>query len=106
MLTFKKEELQKLTAAVPADSELLLVHDQGIYIMSASQPVGKRTIIYAEGCNPEKDDHWWETARRLVGGDDFGEPFATAGTMNKALATAKTGLKIIVTETQFLVETY
>lgn len=106
MLTFKKDQLLKLLTAVPADSELLLVHDQGVYIMSATQPVGQRTIIYAEGCNPEKDDDWWESSRRLVGGDDFGEPFATAGAVLTFLAAAEHGLRITVTETQLITETY
>lgn len=104
MLKFKKADLIPLLAAIPANSELLLVHDQGVYIMP--QPVGKRTIVYAEGCNPETDGTWWETSRRLVGGDDFGEPFATAGEIRKHVEAAKHGLTITVTETQFVTEIY
>lgn len=106
MLKFSKEQLLKLVTQVPRESELLLVHDQGVYIMSAVQPIGQRTIIHAEGCNPDTDDDWWETARRLVGGDDFGEPFATAGSILQALAAANNGLTIAVTETRFVTETY
>ncbi len=106
MLKFKKTDLLPLLAAIPANSELLLVHDQGVYIMSMAQPVGKRTIVYAEGCNPGTDAAWWETSRRLVGGDDFGEPFATARDIRKHVETAKHGLTITVTETQFVTETY
>lgn len=106
MLRFKKEQLLMLLNVIPSHSELLLVHDQGIYIMSMSQPVGARKIVYAEGCNPETDPNWWDTSRRLVGGDDFGEPFATAGDVLRALASAKKGLTITVTDTQFITETY
>lgn len=106
MLVFNKGELMRLINAIPADSELLLVHDQGVYVMSMAQPVGHRTIVYANGCNPQKDDAWWETSRRLVGGDDFGEPFAKAGELRKHLLAAKHGLRITVTETQFITETY
>lgn len=106
MLTFKKSELIPLVAAVPAESQLLLVHDQGVYIMSAQQPLGKRTIVYADGCNPEKDADWWETSRRLVGGDDFGEEFATAGSIVTMLKAARQGIRIIVTETEIRTEPY
>lgn len=106
MLVFNKGELMRLINAIPADSELLLVHDQGVYVMSMAQPVGQRTIVYANGCNPQNDDAWWETSRRLVGGDDFGEPFAKAGELRQYLLAAKHGLRITVTETQFITETY
>ena len=106
MLKFRKETLLKLVSAVPAESALLLVHDQGVYIMSMSQPVGQRTIVYAEGCDPATNDDWWETSRRLVGGDDFGEPFATAGQLLEPLRAARHGLRITVTSTQFITETY
>lgn len=103
MLTFRKDELLTLVTAVPQDSELLLVHDQGVYIMSMSQPVGKRTIIYAQGCNPEKDTGWWEAARKLVGGDDFGEPFATASEILTLLKSSKYGITIKVTQNNIIV---
>lgn len=105
MLRFKKTDPQALVEAVPPDSELQLVHDQGVYIMSFMQPVGQRTIIYAEGCHPEKDTDWWETSRRLVGDDDFGEPFATAAQVKTLLAAARSYLTIRVTESQIITET-
>ena len=59
---------------------LILVHDQGVYLMSAGipalpdphRPKGHK-VVYAQGCHPERDDEWWEEARDLVGGDDFAE---------------------------------
>jgi hypothetical protein len=64
--------------AAPA---VLLVHDQGVYLTSNSKPrdiVGadaadRSFCAYAIGCHPEKDADWYETARGLVGGDDFVE---------------------------------
>lgn len=65
--------------------DICLVHDQGVYLMSAGEPGDpldgkgdgkyfRRYVAYAEGCDPTKDkDTWWETSRELVGGDDFGE---------------------------------
>lgn len=58
---------------------LLFVKDEGIYLMSNGSPRDnlegqeKSYVTYADGCNPTIDDHWWETARELVGGDDFVE---------------------------------
>ncbi len=106
MLKFKKTELLPLVSAVPADSDLLLVHDQGVYIMSMAQPVGQRTIVYAEGCNPDIDADWWERSRRLVGGDDFGEPFAKAGVILQNLRHAKAGLQLRVTPDQIISDIY
>lgn len=106
MLTFKQEQLLKLVTAIPADSDLLLVHDHGVYIMSTAQPVGQRTIVYAEGCHPENDPDWWETSRNLVGGDDFGEPIGTAADTLHLLKHAKRGLQLLVTETELTIEPY
>jgi hypothetical protein len=60
------------------EPSVLLVHDQGVYLMSNGEPrdILKGTTsfaAYAEGCHPEKNAHWYDTARTLVGGDDFGE---------------------------------
>jgi len=58
---------------------LFLVHDQGVYLMSAStedNPEKKGTkqkVLYAEGLDPSKNQYCWEDAREEVGGDDFGE---------------------------------
>jgi len=64
-------------AAAPA---LLLVHDHGVYLMSAGLPSlpsedkpGSSKVVYAKGCDPRSDDAWYEEARDLVGGDDFAE---------------------------------
>lgn len=59
---------------------LILVHDQGVYLMSNGVPIlpnrdGKEGshVVYAENCHPEKDENFWTNARELVGGDDFAE---------------------------------
>ena len=73
------EEFKGAYGQKPVPS-LFLVHDQGVYLMSAGIPhlpntAGKpesSKVAYAEGCSPDDDD-WWDEARRLVGGDDFAE---------------------------------
>lgn len=53
---------------------LLLVGDHGVYLMTNSKPgvlkkdgSGHSEVIYANGCNPDKDADWWDTK-----GDTFG----------------------------------
>lgn len=90
---------------VPAPA-VLLVHDQGVYLMSNGEPrdiidakKGRGYVAYAEGCNPDTQefDDWWETSRELVGGDDFGETLPWAKAL---LDTIELGAdKIVVTLT-------
>ena len=94
VLRFKAEDVRRVvehSVAAPRQSDVayttkpveapavLLVHEQGVYLMSNGQP---RDIVGADaadrsfcayGCHPEKDADWYETARGLVGGDDFVE---------------------------------
>ena len=58
---------------------LLLVHDDGVYLMSNGLPrdfvqeKNRCYVAYAENCNPDKDEDYYENSRYLVGGDDFSE---------------------------------
>jgi hypothetical protein len=73
-------------------TEILLVHDRGVYLMSAGEP---RDLIddtssfcaYARGCNPNTlpFEQWWENSRALVGGDDFGERLPWADEIKQLL---------------------
>ena len=79
--------------AVPDEPQVVLVHDDGVYLMSNGDPrdlikrmsrngkheVESSFVAYAKGCDPAKDPDWHDTSRWLVGGDDFGEylPWAT-----------------------------
>jgi hypothetical protein len=68
---------------LPEQPAVLLVHDDGVYLMSNGQPRdfvsgddgkggGRSFCAYAKGCHPD-DPGSWDTSRALVGGDDFGE---------------------------------
>lgn len=67
--------------AKAAGQPMLLVKDQGIYLMSSGllrpdNPAGKsgHLVAYAEGCDPRRDDEdWYDRALDIAGGDDFGE---------------------------------
>jgi hypothetical protein len=80
------EKKNEAIYSVPKAPAVLLVKDQGIYIMSNGDPgdlldpskagdqYAQRYVVYAKGCNPKTDgDDVWDRCRRLVGGDDFGE---------------------------------
>jgi hypothetical protein len=60
---------------------LILVHDEGIYLMSNGEPglmladaEKGHDVAYARGFNPHVDGAGvWDAARDAVGGDDFAE---------------------------------
>jgi hypothetical protein len=58
---------------------LHFVHDQGVYLMSNGLPADLTGpndhcyVVYAQDCDPNQNDDFWETSRALVGGDDFVE---------------------------------
>lgn len=59
---------------------LAFVHDDGLYLMSTGIPHLERPdkpeaskVVYAEGCDPNRNEDFWDRSRELVGGDDFAE---------------------------------
>ena len=80
-----KENFRKAYDQEPV-AALWLVHDQGVYLMSAGIPHLERPdkpeaskIVQARGCDPDVDEDGWDNAHDIVGGDDFAEviPLAT-----------------------------
>src|SRR6516164_4151910 len=95
VLRFKAEDVRRVvehSIAAPRQSDVayttkpveapavLLVHEQGVYLMSNGKPrdivgadatdrkdaakdEGRSFCAYAIGCHPEKDADWYETAR-------------------------------------------
>jgi hypothetical protein len=95
-----------------AEAGLWLVHDHGVYLMSSGIPHLEREdkpesskVVYARFCNPNIDGESWETARRLVGGDDFAEniPLET-WTQAFELLGNDTGGKIVIDVTNSKIE--
>ena len=85
VLRFKAEDVRRVvehSIAAPRQSDVayttkpveapavLLVHEQGVYLMSNGQPrdilgadaADRSFCAYAIGCHPEKDADWYETA--------------------------------------------
>lgn len=88
--------------------EVCLVHDDGVYLMSNGEPRDlderhsgpseKAFVAQAAGCDPKTDPDWWETSRRLVGGDDFGEYLPWAEVLLTHLDGGAETIQINVTE--------
>lgn len=95
------------TELTPAPA-LFFVHDQGVYCMSNGIPAqllpgeDKRMLVaYARGCDPNAGvpfDDWYETARALVGGDDFAETLSATPRMLE-LCRAYTEMHVDVSPT-------
>lgn len=106
---FPVADIQRLLDAAAAKQveTIFFVHDQGIYLMGKSMTTDSGgPIIYAEGCDPKQNEDWWETARALVGGDDFGEEF-TCAEFASALRKhpGATHVELVVSETQIVMRT-
>lgn len=75
-------------------ANVLLVHDDGVYLMSDAQPrdivEGTRSFVaHAMGTDPKVDtEDWYDNARDLVGGDDFGEELPWAADIKQELDTS------------------
>lgn len=64
----------------PPAPAMFFVHDDGVYLMSNGEPGDLKNksevglyAAYAAGCDPDKNEDWWDVSRDLVGGDDFAE---------------------------------
>jgi hypothetical protein len=83
----------------PEAPAVCLVHDDGVYLMSNGTPRdidhGTHSFCaYAKGCNPKTDAGFYETARNLVGGDDFGEVLPWARELLAMLDRGETTITI------------
>lgn len=99
-----KGEIIHGTVKVPS---VVLVHDQGVYLMSNGTPgdpldvhnaklrengekIFRHYVAYAKGCHPGRDQGWYDNARDLVGGDDFSETLPWAREIADAIKLGKT----------------
>lgn len=107
MLIFKAKDLKPvLLEARQNQCGLILVKDHGVYLMAAMGELTHRgrTVAYARGCHPEKDEAWWETARNEVGGDDVGETISLTDSMINRILNDGEPLHITVRENDFIIE--
>ncbi|EHU7154832.1 DUF3085 domain-containing protein [Salmonella enterica] len=107
MLKFSAKDLKLvLQEARKNHCGVLLVKDHGVYIMSEIgelTPRGRK-VAYAKGCNPEKDETWWDTSRAEVGGDDFGEALNLTESMINRILNESKPLYITASNESFKIE--
>jgi hypothetical protein len=105
VIGIKRGELQY---GLPEAPSVLLVHDDGVYLMSNGKPRdlvsgddgkggGRSFCAYAKGCDPSRDAECWDTSRMLVGGDDFGETLPWAEQIKAKLDAGAKQIVISVT---------
>lgn len=101
-LVFSKTGVRNLLSVLQPNDEIKLVGDEGVYLMSFAEKAPdegfsatrKRTIIYAETCNPEIDRDYYENKRYLFGGDDGCETLGTVETFYRLLDGPKKNIEV------------
>lgn len=93
-LKFKKEEVVEAFRVLPPEGGVVLVGDQGIYLMPEKfVDELRRRVVYAAGTNPDVDEDWYDEKRNLYGGDDGVD---TVGTVEEILRIAKAAKKFVI----------
>lgn len=81
-ITLNRAKVQKLhdLCVKHGRDTFFLAKDQGAYVgaCGGSQDDGtfENCIFYFKGCDPQKDEDFYDNARQMFGGDDFGEHFS------------------------------
>jgi hypothetical protein len=101
-----KKTLDVITHARQQGCDLLLVKDEGVYLMAAARANGKRQVVYAEGLDPTKRDSGavFDDACRLCGGDDFMERIPSDDSTFDHLLEKQGHLEFLITPTEFCME--
>jgi hypothetical protein len=95
----------------PIEPSLWFVKDNGAYLMSPASPRQLRedgdgcVVAYAKGCDPNKDEDFYENARMYCGGDDFVEAIPLAR-LQPAIAAGATRLTVSLGADFITVETF
>jgi hypothetical protein len=101
------EKLARIVShAETSGSPVLIVKDQGLYIMTRGlrEEGGKQAVVaYAKGCDPSEGGfEWYERARNIAGGDDFGEEIPASNVA--PLIREKHGLRVTFSETHLTIK--
>ena len=102
-LKFAKNDVLALLSTLKKDSKIMLVGDQGVYLMSFDSVV-PRKIVYAEGCNPDIDSEWYETKDSVFGGDDGGDEIGTVESLLRIANVCSKWVVVKLTATQICIQ--
>jgi len=84
----------------PAKPALVLVGDQGVYLMSNGKPADQREaqkgnyVAYATDHNPNRDTGWWDAKRASFGADDGAETLDIIDSVDLLLKRGETEIRI------------
>ncbi|CAI2017292.1 Protein of uncharacterised function (DUF3085) [Serratia entomophila] len=98
-----KKTLDVITHAREQGCDLLLVKDEGVYLMAAARANGKLLLAYAEGLDPTMRDSGdvFDDACRLCGGDDFMGRIPSGDSTFDHLLENQGHLEFLITQTEF-----
>ena len=104
-LTLKRPDIDKLAAFVTQHSikQIFIAKDHGAYV-GASIGEKANCIFYFKGCDPAKDPDYYDAARDMFGGDDFGEHLDACAVTDAAADPLVKKLKFTITETSIKVQ--
>ena len=84
---------------------VILVGDQGVYLMSNGEPAlkhkegsDKNFVAYAQGMNPLCDPDWWEAKRNSFGADDGADTLLIVDELFLPLERGEETIKLEITE--------
>jgi hypothetical protein len=100
VLPLTREQVERLIALCEANhlEKYFVAKDQGAYVGASAGPAPEQKVIYYfEGCDPEKDENWYENAREDFGGDDFGVHLPVSGLIAMLARKGTKGINIVVT---------
>lgn len=108
-INLKRADVQKLVdfCAEHDSPTWFIAKDEGAYVgHSVGERPEQQCLWYFKGCDPKKNEDYYETCRRLFGGDDFGEELPIAD-LKAALALPEMKhVKVTCTKTSVRVESF
>jgi len=110
-ITLRKPQLKKFADFIRKHEckNWFIAKDEGAYIGATSGNVDDGTfencLFYFKGCDPSKNESYWDEARQQFGGDDFGEFFDAEIILQHADNTKVTSMKITVDPEEIIIDT-
>ncbi|MGF6282316.1 hypothetical protein ABH908_000200 [Pseudomonas frederiksbergensis] len=78
-----------------------IAKNQGAYVGALAGPAEEQKwIFFFKGCDPQKDQDWYDTARAKFGGDDFSEMQDIESLKSTLADTTMTAIEVVVTTRQ------
>jgi hypothetical protein len=93
-LLFPKGDVLEFCSGLPSETEVRLVGDHGVYLLAFHPQTKSRKLAFAIGCDPGKDDDYYDNKVDLFGGDDGADRIGTAKALCETATQARAHLVI------------